>query len=242
MKNPNFSYWFIAIILGSLINMGLFLFLPAIGRTAPPKKPQIIELDFLAWQQPAPQKTTPQKKVEKEKKPKPRPKPKPVKKKAKPLPLPKPKPKKTPQKPMPKPALSESVIPEKIKPKPAPIETPPIIEQKNTPTSRSDVISKAPLPTPIPIFKLTSLPRMLHRQTPVYPPAMKQEGKEATVKLEILLDIKGLVRKVVIKKSGGEAFDLAAIAAIKSSTFMPANINGKPVAVLMKIPVKFRLR
>lgn len=242
MKTHNSSYWFVAFILGSVINMSLFLFLPALGRTEPPPPPQVIELEFMAWQQPVQKKISKPKKVipkpKKIPKPKPKPTPKPVKKVTKPKPKPV-------SKPVPQPVLAEKLIPDKSKPA---IEPTKMIEESEEPVApdfpvpKDAEFSDEALPVPTPIFQLTSLPRMIHRQTPVYPPSMKQQGKEATVKLEVLLDIKGKIRKVTVKKSGGEEFDQAAIEAIKNSTFMPANIEGKPVAVLMKIPVKFRLR
>ena len=83
---------------------------------------------------------------------------------------------------------------------------------------------------------------MIHRETPVYPPDMKAQGKEAVVKLKVLIDTKGKVRQVTVKKSGGYQFDLAAIEAIKNSTFTPAKVEGRSVSVLMLIPVKFKLR
>jgi len=98
------------------------------------------------------------------------------------------------------------------------------------------------LPTPVPIFEVSSLPRFVHRETPVYPSAMKQQGKEGTVKIEALVDALGKVRSVTVIQSAGELFDQAAIAAIQSSTFIPANTNGKPVPVLLRLPVRFRLR
>lgn len=242
MKNHGYHYWTIAVIFGSLINMGVFLILPALGKTEKPTPPQIIELEFMALQPPTVKKIQPQKKqppkAKKLPKPKPKPIPKPIPKKIKPIPKPK-------LRPAPEPVLSEKITPKKITPVTppketieGPVEPPPPITPVHTDTdAREDS-----LPTPVPIFQLTQLPRMIHRQKPVYPPAMRQQGKEATVKLEILLDTKGKIRKITVKKSAGNAFDQAAVAAIKNSTFMPANIKGKPVSVLMKIPVKFRLR
>ncbi len=218
MKRINLNYWITAIAIGSLLNTSLFVLLPKLGKTEPPKAPSIIKVEFMAWQQPRKKQPTPPKN-----KPKLKPKPKP--KLEKPKPKLAPPPKSLPKK---KPALTEE---------PTPIEKPPIPEPaiKEEPTEEI-------LPVPAPIFELTSMPRMIHRETPVYPPEMRAQGKEATVKLEVLLDVNGQVKKVTIKKSGGSLFDQAAINAIKSSTFMPGNINGKPVAVLMRIPVKFRLR
>ena len=238
------SYWLIAFVLGSLVNLGLFLFLPLLGRTEPPAPPQIIKLEFLAWQQPVQQKKAqPKKPIEKV-----RPKeiikkePKQIIKKSKPKPKPEPK---TIPKPAPKPVLAEKVIPDKTKPiiKPTEVIEEPVEPIVPTTSAPEDAKSTdEALPTPTPIFQLTQLPRMIHREKPIYPPDMKQQGKEGTVKLEVLLDVKGKIRKVTIKKSAGAAFDQAAINAIQNSSFMPANVSGKPVAVLMKIPVKFRLR
>ncbi len=76
MTSRNSFAWIIAIVIGSLINISLFLFLPAIGRTAPPKKPQIIELDFMTWQQPIQQKTKASEKTKQKPKEQPKAKPK----------------------------------------------------------------------------------------------------------------------------------------------------------------------
>lgn len=242
MKSRNLIYWFFAVLIGSLINASLFLFLPSLGRTAPPPSPQVIELDFMTWHKPVQKKLSPlkknQQKIKKAAKPKPKPRPKKKKKQAETKP-------KARQKPQPKPVLSERIDPDNARSKKT--DTAPVEPKKPKLTAISSspenaVASSQALPTPTPIFQLTRLPRMIHRKTPIYPPAMKQQGKEAVVKLEVLLDIKGHIRKITVKKSAGEAFDQAAIEAIKNSTFMPADIRGKPVAVLMKIPVKFRLR
>ena len=121
-----------------------------------------------------------------------------------------------------------------------PVETPieEVIEEEDV---IEEVVDEA-LPTPVPIFEVSSLPRFVHRETPVYPSAMKQQGKEGTVKIEALVDALGKVRSVTVIQSAGELFDQAAIAAIQSSTFIPANTNGKPVPVLLRLPVRFRLR
>ncbi len=98
------------------------------------------------------------------------------------------------------------------------------------------------LPTPMPIFKLTQAPRFLHRQQPLYPETMRTQGISGTVKLEALIDKEGRVREVNILKSAGTHFDQAAKQAILASTFYPAEVEGEPVAVLLRLPVKFNLR
>ncbi len=99
-----------------------------------------------------------------------------------------------------------------------------------------------PLPAPVPVYQLTGLPRFIHQERPNYPPRLRRQGKEATVKLEIYIDADGRVREIRVLKSAGEDFDRAAIAAIRASTFAPGNVDGKPVPVLMRLPIRFRLR
>jgi len=107
---------------------------------------------------------------------------------------------------------------------------------KDTPEEVEKVVEEV-LPTPVPIFEVSSLPRFVHRSSPVYPPAMKQQGKEGTVLIEALVDATGKVRSVEVLQSAGELFDAAAITAVKASSLIPANTNGKPVPVLLRIPM-----
>ncbi len=166
---------------------------------------------------------------------------KPVEKKQAPppkeRPKPKPKPiKKPPMKPVEKVALNPV---KKVEPEPEPVKETspePVIEEQ------IKTASEEILPTPVPIFQLSDMPQYLHKETPVYPPAMRTLGKTATVKLEAYIDKKGKVREVTIIKSAGEAFDQAAKKAIWASTFSPAKADGKAVAVLLRLPVEFKLR
>lgn len=235
MKANNGKYWWIAAIVGTLINAGLFSILPRLGYTDPPPPAPVIKLDFYAWQKPITQKAKPKKAPPPKPKPKPQPKPKP-----KPKPS---EPKKIPPKPVEKPVLTEKET--KPEPEPKPIEEivepepepEPLPEQEVTEQTDEDV-----LPTPAPIFEVTTLPRFIHMVQPVYPPDMRAQNKEAKVKVEALIDSKGVVRQVRVIKSAGESFDKAAVEAIKNSTFTPGDINGKPVAVLYRIPVAFKIR
>jgi len=98
-----------------------------------------------------------------------------------------------------------------------------------------------PSPTPAPIFTLTQLPRFLHREKLIYPEIMRADGLSGIVRLEALIDKKGHVREVSILNSAGRDFDAEAKRAILSSSFYPAKIENKPVAVLLRLPVKFNL-
>ena len=97
------------------------------------------------------------------------------------------------------------------------------------------------LPNPVPIFQLTQAPRFLHQETPVYPEIMRTQGISGIVKLEALIDKEGRVRKVNILTSAGKHFDEAARQAILASSFYPAEVENSPVAVLLRLPVKFDL-
>lgn len=104
-----------------------------------------------------------------------------------------------------------------------------------------EVSAVTPEPVPVPIFKLSSMPRFLHREAPVFPEKMKKLGRSATVKLQALIDKHGNVRKVIVEKSAGPEFDKAAVTALKNSSFFPGMQEGKPVAVILRLPVRFRL-
>lgn len=97
------------------------------------------------------------------------------------------------------------------------------------------------MPEPTPIYELTAMPRFLHKVEPEFPESMRSLGREGQVGLEVLVDANGRVRKVTILRSGGDAFDEAARAALYASKFAPGNVKGKPVAVLMRMPISFLL-
>ena len=97
------------------------------------------------------------------------------------------------------------------------------------------------LPKPVPVFKLTEAPQFLHKEDLVYPEAMRSTGKTGIVKLAVLIGKEGKVYRITVLESAGEAFDRAAKKAMMESTFMPAKVGNKSVAVELRLPVKFRL-
>jgi len=80
------------------------------------------------------------------------------------------------------------------------------------------------------------------QQNLVYPEAARKAGIEGHVVLNILIDAKGVVQTVDILKSVRKDVDEAAINAVKSTEWKPAEQNGQPVAVRIGIPVVFRLQ
>lgn len=79
---------------------------------------------------------------------------------------------------------------------------------------------------------------------PVYPDAERKGGVEGTVILAVDISAAGAVAgaKVDTPVDGHPAFSDAAIAAVKQWRFEPARLDGRPVGITVKIPVKFALQ
>lgn len=226
--------WLIGILFSTLFTIAAFVILPTLNYKKPKNPDPVLELEFMPWQK-VQAKPSPPKPI---KKPviKPRPRPKPVvKPKPKPLP-PKPVIAET-TKPKPEPLIQEEVAPE---PEPEPIKPEPVAQ---TPVAEPvQAVETETLPTPVPVFQLSNLPRFMHKVNPVYPPALKAQGISGKVKLSVLIDATGKVRDIKIVSSSHPEFAQAAIEAIQNSSFTSADINGRPVATLYKIPFRFRLQ
>jgi len=92
---------------------------------------------------------------------------------------------------------------------------------------------------PEPIGGFTAIQKNL-----VYPELARKAGIEGTVVVMAQISENGDVLKTNIHRSLGEdnGCDEAAIEAIRSIKWTPAKYEGKPVAVWISVPVKFRLR
>lgn len=104
----------------------------------------------------------------------------------------------------------------------------------------------SPPPPPRPLldveFGSQNAPAFLHREMPVFPLMARRLGKEGRVLLRLTIDEKGNLLNVEVLEGAGYGFTEAAIEAVKKSTFLPAQIGGKPVMAKALLPVKFRLR
>jgi periplasmic protein TonB len=85
-------------------------------------------------------------------------------------------------------------------------------------------------------------PRFLHRVLPRYPRLARERGKEGSVLLGVTIDRQGRPVHVEMLKRAGCEFDDEAIRAVKSSTFTPARVDGRPVICKVLLPVRFELR
>ncbi len=85
-------------------------------------------------------------------------------------------------------------------------------------------------------------PTVVKKVEPEYPPKALKDSLEGNVFLKVLVSISGDVTKAQIIRTDDELFNEAALAAARQWKFTPAILNGKPVAVWVSIPFRFRLR
>jgi iron complex outermembrane recepter protein len=81
-------------------------------------------------------------------------------------------------------------------------------------------------------------PVLIRRVDPEYPPG-ESTDRPHDVTLHVLVDVEGHVTEVTVAASGGEAYDAAAIKAVKQWVFRPGLRNGKPVAGRIHVPLHF---
>ena len=84
-------------------------------------------------------------------------------------------------------------------------------------------------------------PRLIERVEPIYPPLARQAGIEGDVLLEALLGTDGRVEQVRVV-GGRPLLATSAQAAVEQWRYEPTTLNGRPVAVLLRVTVQFRLR
>jgi TonB family protein len=84
-------------------------------------------------------------------------------------------------------------------------------------------------------------PEVLRRVNAEYPPAALASRLEATVVLTTTIGLEGTVTDVLVLESGGEAFDAAAVVAVKQWRFLPAHAGAENVVSRIRIPFRFAL-
>ncbi len=85
-------------------------------------------------------------------------------------------------------------------------------------------------------------PQIVHAEKPQYPDLARRAGMEGYVWVKILVDKAGKPKKaVVIKESGGELFNDAAVNAAMKYQFTPAVMNSGPIQVWVAIKFNFQL-
>lgn len=117
-------------------------------------------------------------------------------------------------------------------------------EQINVVASRTTAAAPAAAagPAPLRVGGNIKAPMKLKDVKPVYPPAMRADGREGEVQLEAIIDGEGAVKSVrVLGAHVHPDFALAAADAVRQWRFSPTLLNGAPVEVLMNVKMSFRL-
>lgn len=86
---------------------------------------------------------------------------------------------------------------------------------------------------------VTRQPKLIQAVAPEYPPAALAAGKQAKVKVRIHIDATGVVTAVDVVDHVGDGFDEAAVAAAMQYVFEPAEIDGKPGAIVVETTINF---
>ena len=86
-------------------------------------------------------------------------------------------------------------------------------------------------------------PRRVHEEKPVYPAALRSQGKEGEVVLEVLVSEDGTIASVDVSVPSGDlAFDAEARRVAALARYEPAVRDGVAVAYRIRFTVRFRLR
>lgn len=85
-------------------------------------------------------------------------------------------------------------------------------------------------------------PKVSRWRPPSYPRKAKDMRQTGVVVLRITIDANGRPAKVEVVQRAGSGFDEAAVAAVRNSMFTPATKDGRPVACIALLPVRFNLK
>ncbi len=107
-------------------------------------------------------------------------------------------------------------------------------------------VTKKPVETDIPVvafWKVEVKPNPIIIPKPVYPELARNAGIEGQCVVEALVDVDGSVIDVkVIKSSGNQSLDAAAVEAAFKAKFTPAKQRDMAVRVWVSIPYRFTLQ
>ncbi len=95
---------------------------------------------------------------------------------------------------------------------------------------------------PLSVDGVSSPARLLGALTPSYPEGAREQDVEADVVVTIVVSRAGAVADARIVRRAGMGLDEAALEALRTARFTPAQRHGRPVAVRMPWTVSFRLR
>jgi TonB family protein len=97
-------------------------------------------------------------------------------------------------------------------------------------------------PVPVRVGGNIRVPQKLVDVKPIYPPSMRDAGREGTVPLEALVGRDGSVQSVrVLGAHVHPDFAVSAAEAVRQWRFSPTLLNGEPVEVVMNVSIAFSL-
>jgi TonB family protein len=96
-------------------------------------------------------------------------------------------------------------------------------------------------PAPAAYAKYDVAPEIVKQIQPDYPDEAMKNHVEGTVWLQLLVGNDGRVLESKVQKSEAEVFNQAAITAGMQWLFKPASAEGKPIAVWITVPFRFKL-
>jgi len=86
-------------------------------------------------------------------------------------------------------------------------------------------------------------PAVLAGPPPAYPELLRAAGMEGRVVLEVVIDTLGRAEPGArVVESANRGFDGAALAYVRGARFRPGRVRGRPVRVLIRVPIEFTLR
>jgi protein TonB len=84
--------------------------------------------------------------------------------------------------------------------------------------------------------------RVVDMRPPDYPPSARRQGIEGTVRVRVLVGPDGrVIQALVVKTSGEDALDAAALKAVVTWRFEPAQLDGEAVRAWASVPIAFKL-
>jgi TonB family protein len=84
-------------------------------------------------------------------------------------------------------------------------------------------------------------PKLIRKVNPDYTDKMRKKKVTGTVVLTYIVDENGYPQDVKVKSSSNRALEVEAVKALRQWQFEPAQVDGKPTAVVSSAEISFRL-
>jgi protein TonB len=148
-------------------------------------------------------------------------------------------------KPSPSP-LTPQPQPSALQPSPNQTDTKPNAPQTTTPATASATIAAASpaatSPAPAKVELPTHVAAYLQNPKPDYPALSVRRGEQGQVVLNVLIGVEGKAQKAeIVKSSGFERLDAAALATVLRWRYVPGKRGGVPEEMWFKVPLAFVL-